>query len=206
MLRYVVLLLLLFACGKEEKKEQTQNQPIPTPAPSDPGEAGQGEGSKFPFPIPPIPFPIPNPIPPIPFPIPGQGGGGNDTSGDGKIPDSAVVKNLLDEVNAARKSRGLSEVSFDSKLDCAAGKHAADIGPKRICGHTGSDGSSPWDRASRCGTSANGEIVACGQGDAKGAVQAWTLSPGHAAIMYDPSQKAMGGGMVGSYWVVIFRK
>jgi uncharacterized protein YkwD len=187
MKKLVALLLVLCACGREQKPIEKD------PAPKE-------DGSKFPFPL---PFPIPDPGKfPIPMPTPGQGG----NTGDNKIPDSAVVKNLLDEVNAARKSRGLSEISFDSKLDCAAGKHASDIGPKRICGHTGSDGSSPWQRASRCNTSANGEIVACGQGDAKGAVQAWTFSPGHAAIMYDPGQKAFGGGMVNNYWVVIFRK
>jgi uncharacterized protein YkwD len=199
------------ACGDISKKPDPV-QPVPPEQqpPSDPEQ--QPPAKPCPFPIPaPLPCPIPPgiPIPPIPGnplpPIPGNPAPNPDPgTPDPNQPD--IVKALLVEVNAARKSRGLSEVAFDGKLDCAAQRHAADIGPKRICGHTGSDGSSPWQRASACGTSANGEIVACGQGSPKAAVDAWTLSPGHAAIMYDGGQKAMGGGWNGNYWVVIFRK
>lgn len=190
--------LLLFsftvisACGEEGKDKE---DPPPSPPQQEPQPPQETPPSCPPLPIPPLP-PFPNPLPP--FPVPGPT--------PSPQPDPDAVKSLLQEVNAARKSRGLSEVSVDLKLGCAADLHAKDIGPKKICGHTGSDGSSPWQRASYCGTSATGEIVACGQGSPKAAVDAWTLSPGHAAIMYDASQKAMGGGMVGNYWVVIFRK
>jgi len=208
-----LLLGLTTACGDTSKDPDQGVQP--TPPEQQPPEQQPGTQPKpCPLPIPaPLPCPIPpgTQIPPIPGnplpPIPGPGNPSPNPSpspNPGPTPD--ITKALLDEVNAARASRGLSQISFDTKLDCAADRHAKDIGPKRICGHTGSDGSSPWQRASDCGTSANGEIVACGQGSPKAAVDAWTLSPGHAAIMYDPGQKAMGGAMVGNYWVVIFRK
>ena len=211
---FILPLFCFFACGKEEK-DKKKEPPITAPVEKNP--ENNGPGSNFPFPLPggnfplPIPgggnFPFPIPVPPIP--IPGTGGnsqGSGNEGGDNKTPDSATSKSLLDAVNEARAARGLSQIAYDSKLGCAADRHAKDIGPKHICGHTGSDGSSPWARAEGCGTSANGEIVACGQGSPKAAVDAWTLSPGHAAIMYDASQKAFGGAMIDNYWVVIFRK
>lgn len=199
MLRYLALAMLLLGCGRaNEKKTETQT---PLPAPNPPIETPNSGGGGNPLPFP-LPFPIPFPIPPLPIP----GGGSEPAPGDNQPPDEEAGKAVLDAINAARAKRGLSEVSFDSKLNCAAERHAKDIGPKRICGHTGTDGSSPWARAEGCGTSANGEIVACGQVTPQSAVDAWTLSPGHAAIMYDPGQKYMGGAMVENYWVVIFRK
>jgi len=189
--KLLCVFLLAAGCGdKEEKKEK----PEPTPAPQ-PEPTPEKPGNPFPFPL---PFPIP-PIPGMP-PIPIPGGGGDP------VPPSAdTVQALADTINSARKSRGLSEVKVELQLNCAAKRHADDIGVKKICGHTGSDGSSPWDRAKDCGTSADGEIVACGQGSPKAAVDAWTLSPGHAAIMYAPNQTVVGVGMLNNYWVAIFR-
>ena len=134
------------------------------------------------------------------------GGGGGGAGGEQPIPTEGDVAGLAAAVNKVRAGRGLSQIPILPALNCAAQRHANDIGPKGICGHTGSDGTSPWQRAGDCGTSANGEIVACGQGSADQATQAWTFSPGHAMIMYDPSQKFMGVGMVNNYWVVIFQK
>lgn len=206
--------LVLFGCGRDEKKDPIKNTtPISLPE-TKPVEEAPVDQKPFPFPI---PFPIPGGgqgFPEIckrvPFPIPGcpksDPAPSPGDSGDNSDSANGDLKGLLEEVNAARAKRGLSAIAIDTKLSCAAQKHSLDIGEKRICGHTGSDGSSPWSRSSSCGTSANGEIVACGQGDAKSAVQAWTFSPGHAAIMYDPSQKYMGGGLHKNYWTVIFRK
>lgn len=196
------------SCGKEERKKPVAQPPVEQPQP-DPPPDEEKPTRPCPLPIPePLPcptippgMPIPpipgNPLPPEPKPEPHP---------EPPQDEPAIVRALLDEVNKARQSRGLSLVAFDPALDCAAQKHADDIGPRRVCSHTGSDGSSPWQRASNCGTVANGEIVACGQGTPKAAVDAWTLSPGHAAIMYDAAQKAMGGGWNGNYWVVIWRK
>ena len=115
--------------------------------------------------------------------------------------DDESLVSLVRAINAARTSRGLNEVAVELALNCAAKRHA----DEKICGHTGSDGSSPWDRAKSCGTSADGEIVACGQLSPQAAVDAWTQSPGHAAIMYDPNQTVIGVGMVDNFWVALFR-
>jgi uncharacterized protein YkwD len=189
--KLLCIALIISACGdKEEKKEE----PAPAPAPA-PQPEPEKPGNPFPFPL---PFPLP-PIPGMP-PIPVPGGGGDPVP-----PSAGTIQELADAINSARKSRGLSEVKVELQLNCAAKRHADDIGVKKICGHTGSDGSSPWDRAKDCGTSADGEIVACGQGSPKAAVDAWTLSPGHAAIMYAPNQTVVGVGMLNNYWVAIFR-
>ena len=146
--------------------------------------------------IPGIPRCSPSPSPsPAPSPAPSPG-----------TPIIGDVAGVGEAVNKARASRGLSAVEILPVLNCAAARHALDTGKRGMCSHTGSDGSSPWDRAKDCGTFANGEIIACGQGDATTAVNAWTLSPGHAAIMYDGGQKKMGVGMSNNYWVIIFQK
>lgn len=200
-MRYLFLAcLLLFGCGYEiTKKEDKKNEPIQEPSPA-PNPDKPDNGGGFPS-IPGFPK-IPG-IPDIPgFP---SGGGGQPippTTGGG---NGETLQGLADAINAARKSRGLSEVKVELALNCAAKRHADDIGVKKICGHYGTDGSSPWDRAKGCGTSADGEIVACGQGSPKAAVDAWTISPGHAAIMYAPNQTVVGVGMLNNYWVAIFR-
>jgi len=111
---------------------------------------------------------------------------------------------ILNFINKARTAKGLETVSFDENLNCAAKMHALDVGSKKICSHTGTDGSTPTTRAGKCGTRWTGEIIACGQKSAEEAVQAWHHSPGHAKIMYSPSQKKVGVYMFNNYWVAIF--
>jgi len=212
-IHWLILAIFLFVmgCGKESKHDP--EPPPPPPVPPAPPKVEPVPPSKSPG-WPNLPFPIPQ-LPSLPswpsIPIPGLPGGGGSPN-PGPVPNPAPspypgdVYSLGEEINKARASRGLSPVEILPALNCAAKRHADDVGAKHVCGHTGSDGSSPWDRARDCGTSANGEIVACGQGDAKAAVQAWTYSPGHAAIMYDGGQKKMGVAMYQNYWVAIFQK
>lgn len=208
----LICLSVFFACGRDKKDEpKPEPTPVPAPAPKPSPAPPPSPGSGFPcipnIPIPGIPSipdipgiprcspsPSPSPAPsPVPAPSPGK-------------PVEGDVAGVGEAVNKARASRGLSAVEIIPALNCAAARHAKDTGARGMCSHTGSDGSSPWDRAKDCGTFANGEIIACGQGDATTAVNAWTLSPGHAAIMYDGGQKKMGVGMSNNYWVVIFQK
>lgn len=210
-IHWLLLAFFLFvACGKDKDKDK-EPEPKPVPPVTKPKEPEPTPPSNWPFPFPMPKLPIPGlpQIPGIPN-IPGMPGGGSPspspTPSPAPTPYPGDVYNLGQAVNEARAARGLSAVMILPALNCAADRHAKDIGTRGACGHTGQDGSSPWDRAKDCGTFANGEIVACGQGDAKAAVQAWTYSPGHAAIMYDGGQKKMGVAMFGNYWVVIFQK
>lgn len=147
------------------------------------------------MPLPGKPSPQPAPIKPAPGPAPAP------------IPGAdAINLQLWEEINKARAGKGLAKVELDGKLSCGAKIHAEDIGPKRICGHTGSDGSSPTERLARCDYRGGwGEIVACGQRTPSEAVKAWHNSPGHAAIMYDSRNTYVGVHMINNYWVAVFR-
>lgn len=115
---------------------------------------------------------------------------------------------ILSTINRERAKRGLKTLSTLLLLNCAAQTHANDIGTRKVCTHTGRDGSSFVTRAKRCGYSltSGGEIVACGQTSAKAAVDAWIKSPGHYAIMMDSNQKYFGAGEKNNYRVVVFSK
>lgn len=204
----LIALSVFFACGRDKKDEP---KPAPAPEPKPPVIVEPVPPSPFPC-IPSLPIPIPG-IPNIPdipgiprcSPSPSPSPAPSPAPSPG-TPIEGDVAGVGEAVNKARASRGLAAVEILPALNCAAARHALDTGKRGMCSHTGSDGSSPWDRAKDCGTFANGEIIACGQGDATTAVNAWTLSPGHAAIMYDGGQKKMGVGMSNNYWVVIFQK
>lgn len=201
MIRPLTILLFLVACGDEDKKKP---EPKPTQPPTEePGQKQPETGPGWPIPIPPgFPFPWPPDLPfppgiPVPPQEPTPPEQPSEPSGDSEV-------RLLNEINKIRAERGLGAVVATDGLNCAAQRHAKDVGSKGICGHTGSDGSSPWDRARDCGAQADGEIVACGQGSPADAVRAWSMSPGHAAIMFDRSQQKVGVAMHNNYWVAIF--
>lgn len=115
---------------------------------------------------------------------------------------------LLDTINTERTKRGLTKLVEKSQITCAATKHSKDIGSRRACSHTGSNGSNTGNRLSSCGYSsmAWGEIVACGQKTPKEAVNAWLKSSGHSNIMLSKTYKYFGGSMYNNYWTVVFTK
>jgi hypothetical protein len=212
MIKQLLIVGLLVSCGKEEKKKDPPPPVIVQPQPPSDG------GSGWPIPgFPSIPgMPQLPSFPGIPgFPnlpnLPGPGLPGSPSepmppdAGSPPPPASDQVTALIVEINRVRSERGLPTVVATPGLTCAAQRHANDVGVRGSCSHSGSDGSSPWDRASGCGASADGEIIACGQGTPAEAVQAWTYSPGHAAIMYDRNQSEVGAAMVNNYWVVIWK-
>ena len=201
----ISLVCLASACGDDKPKAspcphhtETPATPAPhvtaSPVPTSPSPTPPAPPS-VPFPL---PFPIPTAIPtaiPTPSQPPAQQG---DTS--------ELVKSLLAEINKARVSKGLYKLSIDPGLSFAAQGHSDDLGPKKGCSHTGSSGSTPWTRAESCGTSATGEIIACGWPTPAKAVEEWSLSPGHAAIMFDPDNKYFGAGTNNNFWTAMFRK
>jgi uncharacterized protein YkwD len=118
---------------------------------------------------------------------------------------SAPLVELVKIINQERKSRGLHALKVDPKLNCAAQMHSEDVGPKKLCQHEGTDGSSPWDRAKKCGASARGENVACGQRTPRAAVDAWLKSPGHFKNMMSKNFQYIGVGEKNFFWTNIFR-
>jgi len=118
---------------------------------------------------------------------------------------SPLEQELFETINAERVAMGLGAVELRSDLNCAAARHSLDIGATQTCTHTGSDGSSPSTRVQDCsGSGWSGEIVACGQGTPRSAVDAWIGSPGHNAIMFTPGQRYIGVAMYNNFWTAIF--
>ena len=79
--------------------------------------------------------------------------------------------------------------------------------------HTGSDGSSPFDRIAAAGFtgSPQGENIAAGYASASATVDAWMTSEGHCRNIMDGAFVFMGGGFrfeagstYGNYWVQTF--
>jgi uncharacterized protein YkwD len=128
---------------------------------------------------------------------------------DQKAPQNPTMtkelREMVNMINAERKSKGLHALKVDPKLNCAAQMHSDDIGPKKLCQHDGTDGSSPWDRAKKCGTSGRAENVACGQRNARAAVDAWLNSAGHYKNMMNKNIKYIGVGEKNFFWTNIFR-
>ena len=133
-------------------------------------------------------------------------GGGNPDGGipDGQVTPDIILKDLLAEINKEREAAKVGKLYQSSRLMCAAKKHSEDMGTKKFCSHTGSDKSTPWSRAEKCGTKASGEIVACDQRTARATVEAWLRSPGHKKIMLGKDYKSVGIAMKNNYWTAIF--
>jgi uncharacterized protein YkwD len=119
-----------------------------------------------------------------------------------------MASELLNTINQERVKRRLPALKEKAELTCAAVKHSKDIGTRRVCSHTGKDGSNAIKRIASCGLTASawGEIVACGQTTPRAAVNAWIKSPSHNAIMFSSSYRYFGGGMTNNYWTVVFTK
>ena len=116
---------------------------------------------------------------------------------------------LLGALNDERAAYGLPPVEFDDRLMCAARRHALDVGSTGACGHVGSDGSWPWDRAEACGfpqdTWTVNEIAA-GPGftDGADAVWGWRHSPGHHAAIVHTSARLVGVAVHRTCFIALF--
>lgn len=133
---------------------------------------------------------------PAPDPPPDDGADPADPA-DPAVELTADEQDLLDALNAARRDNGLDPVAIDERLLCAARNHANDVGASGDCGHVGSDGSWPWDRAEACGFPQDQWTVneiAAGPGFTSGdeAVWGWSQSPGHWAAIVHPDATTVG--------------
>ena len=102
---------------------------------------------------------------------------------------------------------------LNTKLRCAARKHSLDMRSKGFFSHTGSNGSSPWQRITLAGyTYTNAaENIAAGQTTALAVVNGWMASAGHCNNIMNPVLKEVGigytsGGSYGHYWTQDFGK
>jgi uncharacterized protein YkwD len=102
-------------------------------------------------------------------------------------------------INQRRAALGLGALRVDPALLSAARRHSYDIGPRGLCQHEGTDGSSPWSRIADAGYIWNqvGEVIACGFSSAQQVVNAWWASPPHYGILTNAAANDVGCG----WWV-----
>jgi len=159
------------------------------------------------------PRPRPEPgdagTPPIDAPAPSPDGGAPEARDAGPGDLSAEELDLLRAINDERATRGLSPVEIDMRLQCAARRHARDVGASGSCGHVGRDGSWPWDRAEACGfpqdTWTVNEIAAGpGFDDGADAVWGWSHSSGHYAALTHESARVVGVAVHATCFIALF--
>jgi uncharacterized protein YkwD len=143
--------------------------------------------------------------------------------GDGGCSLSPEDQAMLDAVNAFRagpRSCGAQgtfapapALSWSCELATAALNHSTDMASNNFFSHTGSDGSSAGDRATRAGYawSAWGENIAAGYTSVSTVMQGWIDSPGHCANLMAPTFTELGAAgytnpdsTYGTYWTQAF--
>jgi len=121
---------------------------------------------------------------------------------------SAIV-----EINTYRKANGVRPVVLDARLSRAAAMQSKDQAKRGRTGHSGSDGSTPKDRANRAGYRAKiaSENVASGQKSFSDAMYYWKKSSGHRRNLLRPNVTAAGVAMAKTqderaYWTLVLGK
>lgn len=136
---------------------------------------------------------------------PSQPAAGPPLTGDAKL-EADVIKLVNDE----RAKAGCGAVRFEEKLRTASRRHSADMAAHEELSHTGSDGSSPWDRAGRAGYDhAMSENIAMGYRTADAVMEGWMKSKGHRDNILNCEAKAVGVGLARTsggtpYWTQMF--
>lgn len=132
------------------------------------------------------------------------------------LPDSAGdtisdinAEQVVELVNAERKKAGLSEVTYDAGVSCAAQKRAVET--ESLFSHTRPDGSRCFTALDECGVSYRGagENIAMGQNDAAEVMNDWMNSQGHRENILNPSFTKIGVGIHKGadgryYWTQMF--
>lgn len=120
---------------------------------------------------------------------------------------------MLELTNAERAKAGCRPLRWRPLLATVASAHSVDMATHNLFSHTGSDGSSPFDRMTRAGYrySKAAENIAAGYATAASVVAGWMKSPGHRANILDCSLTETGVGVAtrsgsdyGTYWTQDF--
>jgi uncharacterized protein YkwD len=142
----------------------------------------------------------------------------NPPAGCGAVTDVDIETAVLNFVNGERARYGLGTLTAQYQLSAAATVHATDMACKNYFSHTGSDGSSPFDRIKTQGYIYYyaGENLFAGNGvynDAGQAVSAWMNSPGHRQNILNPEFTEAGVSYVfdadstyGAYFAIVFAR
>lgn len=124
---------------------------------------------------------------------------------------SLLAQQVVDLTNAYRVAAGCAPLTVSPQLAAAAATHSQDMAQNNFFSHTGSDGSTPWDRIRRTGYSyrSAAENIAAGYRTAEDVVQGWYNSTGHRQNMLNCNLREIGvayadGGSYGRYWTQVF--
>jgi uncharacterized protein YkwD len=126
-----------------------------------------------------------------------------------EMPGNPVVEELLVLHNRERELKRLPALTLSDKLCESAQAHARDMAFHEKMTHTGSDSSTPGQRAKRTGyVGSIGENVAAGANSPEHVVFLWMNSPGHRANILGKHVE-MGAAVAMSesgrpYWCVVF--
>ncbi len=115
-------------------------------------------------------------------------------------------------INTERANQGLSPLNENAALASAARAHSTDMILNSFFTHTGSDGSTFWDRIIRAGysPSSGAENIAGGYASPADVVSGWMGSAGHRAnILGNYVDIGVGyaycsTSLYGSYWTADF--
>lgn len=118
----------------------------------------------------------------------------------------SVVQLLLAEHNKIRVSHGLTPLTLSGRLARAAQLHSQDQSDTNQMSHTGSDGSSPFDRIGKTGYKFGlaGENIAWNYPDITSVMSGWMNSPGHRANILTGGFTEFGAAEVNKYWTAVF--
>lgn len=151
---------------------------------------------------PPTPTP-PSPTPPTPAPS----------------SDATAFLNAINAVRAVGRNCGSTAyaaapaLKWNAKLETAALLHSQDMANQNYFGHTGKNGSQPWDRMTSAGYAwrAAAENIAAGQPDLSAVMNGWVNSPGHCANLMSTAYTEIGmakalnsSSQYGVYWTQDF--
>jgi uncharacterized protein YkwD len=116
----------------------------------------------------------------------------------------------IDEVfrllNEYRQQNGRAPLTYDYELEAAMQGHCQHMAQAGFFSHYSpvAEIQSPWARAERCGTKANGENIASRQKDPAEVMASWKKSSDHNRNMLSPDWKRVGIGEFDLYWGQIF--
>ena len=113
-------------------------------------------------------------------------------------PPQAWQVEMLASLNSLRAANGVGPLAGCATLDLAAQRHSEDQAAQAVMSHTGSDGSTPWERMGRAGYlgwTAAAENIASGSRSVAGVIDAWMGSEGHRRNILDPTLVHLGLGL-----------
>jgi uncharacterized protein YkwD len=116
--------------------------------------------------------------------------------------------NVILRVNEERARSGLNPLWHNAQLSAAALRHSRDMATNNFFSHTGSDGSSPWDRVGEAKYTGGfkGEYIGQGYATAESWIAAimatGVITPSYLQILMDPQADRIGVGYQSLYWTM----